>query len=87
MRWNVKMDEELTDIEKNIAEELLVNIKAKVLRNTSDEKIVKIAGNIVKLSNEGLTEEEIIKQLKIDGLSYDRDIPLDRPLIHTIQNY
>lgn len=87
MRWNVKMDEELTDIEKNIAEELLVNIKAKVLRNTSDEKIVKIAGNIVKLSNEGLTEEEIIKQLKIDGLSYDSGIPLDRPLIHTIQNY
>ena len=81
------MDEELTDIEKNIAEELLVNIKAKVLRNTSDEKIVKIAGNIVKLSNEGLTEEEIIKQLKIDGLSYDSGIPLDRPLIHTIQNY
>jgi DNA replication initiation complex subunit (GINS family) len=60
------MEKELTDEEKKIAEKLHKDIKSEILSSIADESVGKVVKRIVKLSKEGLNEEEIIEVVKVD---------------------
>jgi hypothetical protein len=60
------MEKELTDEEKKIAEKLHKDIKSEILSSTTDESVGNVVKRIVKLSKEGLNEEEIIEVVKVD---------------------
>lgn len=60
------MEKELTDEEKKIAEKLFKEIKSEIQSSITDESVGELVKAIVKLSKEGLTEEEITKQLRED---------------------
>ncbi|ODS37488.1 MAG: hypothetical protein A7316_01165 [Candidatus Altiarchaeales archaeon WOR_SM1_86-2] len=61
-----KMKKKLTDEERKIAEELLKDIKGEIQGSIDDESVGKVVKKIVKLSQEGLKEEEIIDEVKAD---------------------
>ena len=64
-----KMKKELTDEERKVVVELL----SKINTRCTDESIEKVVKKIVKLSDEGLKEEEIIEQIKDDVVVLDAD--------------
>jgi hypothetical protein len=72
------MEKELTDEEKKIAEKLHKDIKSEILSSTTDESVGNVVKRIVKLSKEGLNEEEIIEVVKVDLKPIAADTCTDR---------
>lgn len=67
------MKKELTDEEKKIAEELFKNIRDEIKASKHDERVENVIKKIVKLSKEGLKEDEILAEISDDVVILDAD--------------
>ena len=61
------MEKELTDEEKKIAEALYKSIRDEITSPKREEKMENVIKRIVKLSEDGLKENEILGKLSSDG--------------------
>lgn len=67
------MKKELTDEEKKIAEELFKNIRDEIKASKHDERVENVIKKIVKLSKEGLKEDEILAEISDDVVILDAE--------------
>jgi len=67
------MEKELTDEEKKIAEELYKSIRDENKSPKHEERLENVIKKIVKLSEDGLKEDEILVQVRDDVVVFNEE--------------